>query len=411
MTPSINSDMTPASAQDKPHSFYFYLLAAAGLYIFIQSFSLLSPILFSFLLIVLVSLAVNPLISRMRGWAGGRKRATAMLVIGCALLAVLSAWALYTPLQNSVSLIGARLPGYWERLQKPLIRMEKQSVITEAKLQSEVTSEVVQKATEAGETQAARLAKTLPPVKPANQPGFIRASLGEMMQSLIGSFSAVAFNAAQILVVLITVFFGVTFTLMNPRPIFSAIFSAVPERHHALTLVILRRVSEFVPRWAIATLMAMLTVGLLVFLLMWPLFGFADALVLGLIAGLFEAVPYVGPTLSAIPALLFALGAGGTTPLWVLLAYFMIQLLENNVIIPLIMAGGMKLNAVAVMFSILFCVALFGVLGVVVAAPMVAIIEILHDELYRKHFLPTVTAAQLDRLARGALRERPADGK
>ena len=403
--------MTPASAQDKPHSFYFYLLAAAGLYIFIQSFSLLSPILFSFLLIVLVSLAVNPLISRMRGWAGGRKRATAMLVITCVLLAALAAWALYAPLQNSASLIGARLPSYWERLQKPLIRMEKQSVITEAKLQSEVTSEVVQKATEAGETQAARLAKIVPPVKPANQPGFIRSSLGEMMQSLIGSFSAMAFNAAQILVVLITVFFGVTFTLMNPRPIFSAIFSAVPERHHALTLVILRRVSEFVPRWAIATLMAMLTVGLLVFLLMWPLFGFADALVLGLIAGLFEAVPYVGPTLSAIPALLFALGAGGTTPLWVLLAYFMIQLLENNVIIPLIMAGGMKLNAVAVMFSILFCVALFGVLGVVVAAPMVAIIEILHDELYRKHFLPTVTAAQLDRLARGALRERPVDGK
>jgi predicted PurR-regulated permease PerM len=46
----------------------------------------------------------------------------------------------------------------------------------------------------------------------------------------------------------------------------------------------------------------MLTVGLLVFLLMWPFFGFLDALVLGLIAGVFEAVPYLGPLLSAVPA-------------------------------------------------------------------------------------------------------------
>jgi predicted PurR-regulated permease PerM len=402
---------TPASEKEKRHSFYFYLLAAAGFYIFIQSFSLLSPILFSFLLIVLVSLAVNPLIARMRGWAGGRTAATGLLVTGIALLIILTAWALYAPLQNSAGLIGARLPGYWERLQKPLIRMEKHAVISEAKMQSEVASEVVQKATEEGDPQIAKLAKAAPPPKPVAQPSFIRTSLGEMVHSLAGSFSDVAFNVAQILVVLITVFFGVTFTLMNPRPIFSAIFAVVPERQHERTLVILRRVSEFVPRWAMATLLAMLTVGLLVFFLMWPLFGFADALVLGLIAGIFEAVPYLGPLLSAVPALLFALGEGGMTPLWVVLAYFAIQLLENNVIIPLIVAGSMKLHPVAVMFSILFCVALFGVLGVVVAAPMVAIVEILHEELYRTRFLPSVTDAHLDKLARGALREKAADKK
>ena len=65
----------------------------------------------------------------------------------------------------------------------------------------------------------------------------------------------------------------------------------------------------------------------------------------------------------------------------------------------------MKLHPVAVLFSILFCVAIFGVLGVVVAAPMVAILEILHEELYRKRFLPSVSDPQLDRLARHALRE------
>ena len=111
--------------------------------------------------------------------------------------------------------------------------------------------------------------------------------------------------------------------------------------------------------------------------------------------------------LSAVPALLLAVGQGGLTPLWVLLAYLGVQALENNVILPMIMARGMKLHPVAVIFSMLLCVAAFGVLGVLVAAPLVAIVDILHDELYRKRFLPAVTDAELDRLARNALRERP----
>jgi predicted PurR-regulated permease PerM len=237
------------------------------------------------------------------------------------------------------------------------------------------------------------------------------SSLGQMLAGVASGFKSMALNASQILVVFITVFFGVTFTLMNPRPIFGAIFSFVPERHHQQALTILQRIGKFLPTWAFGTLLAMLTVGLLVFLLMCPFFGFLDALVLGLIAGVFEAVPYLGPLLSAVPALFFALAEGGTTALWVLLVYLGVQLLENNLISPLIMARSMKLHPVAVIFSMLLCVEIFDVLGVLVAAPMVAIVEILHDELYRKRFHPSITDADLDRLARTALREKQSEGK
>ena len=246
---------------------------------------------------------------------------------------------------------------------------------------------------------------------PAKESSSIRSSLSEMLQGVVGRFTAVAFNAAQILVVLVTVFFGVTFTLMNPRPIFGAMFSLVPERHHEQTLTIVQRIGNFVPGWAGATLLGMLTIGLMVFVVMWPMFGFTDALVLGLIAGILEAVPFLGPILAAIPALLFAAGKGGMAPLWVLLAYGTIQVLENNVILPYIMARGMKLHPVSVIFSMLMCVAAFGVLGVLVAAPLVAIVDILHDELYRKRFLPRVTDAHLDRLARKALHEKVSEDK
>jgi predicted PurR-regulated permease PerM len=229
-----------------------------------------------------------------------------------------------------------------------------------------------------------------------------------MIREALGSFTAVAFNGAQILVVLVTVFFGVIFMLMNPRPVFAAILALFPERHHDQAVTILQRIGKFVPMWAGATLLGMVTIGVLVFVLMWPIFGFMDALVLGLVACVLEAIPFLGPILSAVPALLLAVGKGGLTPLWVVLVYIAVQAFENNVIMPYIMARRLKLHPLAVVFSMLFSIAAFGVLGVLIAAPMVAVVTILHDELYRKRFLPTTTDAELDHLAGIALHENSA---
>lgn len=390
----------------KSPKFSFYLLLAAALFVFIHTFSLLSPILLSLLLILLITLAVNPVISRVRARTGGRKGATALLTVALVAVIGLTGRACFVPMKASVTKLSEQLPGYWERLQKPLIKMEQRAVRSEEKLQAEVTSEIARTTPAATKPAGAPKAPEPAPPKPAKDAGSLRSSLIQTLQGAVGSFTAVAFNATQILVVLVTVFFGVTFTLMNPRPIFGSIFSLVPERHHDQSLIIAQRIGKFVPGWAGSTLLGMLTIGLLVFLIMWPIFGFMDALMLGLIAGVLEAIPYLGPLLSAVPALLLALGKGGMTPLWVVLAYLAIQALENNVILPFIMARGMNLHPVAVIFSMLFCVAAFGVLGVLVAAPLVAIVAILHEEIYRKRFLPTVTDADLERLARKALHEK-----
>jgi predicted PurR-regulated permease PerM len=410
----------------RPRAVSRYVLLAAALLIFIKAFTLLSPILLSFLLILLISLAVNPVISRIRAFAGGRKLATGLVAAAVVVVIALAGWAFFVPLKESVAKLADQLPSYWERLQKPLIKLEQQAVRSEKRLEAEVTTEIAQTSSATAEPAAtppsAERASTAPAATPppsaerastapAPQSGSLRSSLGQALFAVAGGFISVAFNAAQIMVVMATVFFGVTFMLMNPRPIFGAMFSLVPERHHALTLTILQRIGKFVPGWAGATLFGMATIGVLVFLAMWPLLGFTDALVLGLVAGILEAVPYLGPLLAAVPGLLLALGEGGMTPLWVVLAYLAIQALENNVISPLVMSRGMKLHPLAVIFSMLLCVAVFGVLGVLVAAPLVAIVNILHDELYRKRFLPTATDADLDRLARKALHEKVSKAK
>ncbi len=414
--PPVGSGETSAGREDRGTgnrtSALFQIILAAALFVFIQAFELLSPILLSLLLILLVSLAVNPVMARMRVWMGGRKKAATILALVVIVVIGLTGWGFLVPMKDSVTKFAQKVPGYWEGLQRPLIKLEQQAVSSEKKLQAEVTTEIAKEKATEGEPDAEPAPEPPAPnrglqreERPERTSAPVRSGLGQMFEGVAGRFTAVAFDAAQIMIVLVTVFFGVVYTLMNPRPIFGALFSMVPGRHHDQALTIMRRIGEFVPRWAGATLLGMVTIGLLVFLVMWLFFGFADALVLGLIAGILTAIPFLGPMLSAVPALLLAFAKGGMTPVWVIVAYMGIQAIENNVVVPYVMARGMKLHPLAVILSMLLCVVAFGVLGVLVAAPLVAIVNILHEELYRKRFLPGVTDADLDRLSRECLHE------
>ncbi len=405
-----NAMLVKSRPEQTPGSIAFYVILAAVLLVVIQTFSLVSPILLSFLLVMLISFSLNPVISRMRALTGGRKIPTGLVTVGLITVVALLGWALFFPMKASILHISETVPVYWERLQKPLIKMEQKAVLFEEKLQAEVRTEI------ALDDQSMGIAKIqiapppqAAPDKSAEDSQSLRTGLLEMLQGALGSFTAVAFNGAQILVVLVTVFFGVIFMLINPRPVVVMMFAVLPERHHRQALVIMQRIGEFVPVWAGATLLGMMTIGVLVFLLMWPIFGFMDALVLGMIAATLEIIPFLGPIISTVPAMLLALGKGGMTPLWVLIAYLVVQALEGNVIMPFIMARGLHLHPLAVIFSMLLCVATFGVLGVLVAAPLVAMVSILHNELYRKHYLPTVTDADLERLARITLHETLSD--
>jgi predicted PurR-regulated permease PerM len=387
------------------------VVLGAALFAFIQGYALLAPVLFSFLLILLITLALNPVVVWIQPWTRGRIGATLLVVVALLGIFGFAGWLFVGPLKSSFATFAERLPEYWERVQKPLIKAEKEAARAQERLEAEVTNEIAR--TEAPFDEPPPAPQPIEPVatEPATQTAPIRTGVFDLIKGVAGSFMSMAFNATQMVVVLLTVFFGVIFTLMNPRPVFRSLFSVVPEPHHDKALSIMRQIGIFVPRWAGATLLAMVIVGFLVFLLMWPIFGFVDALVLGLIAAVFEIVPFLGPILSVLPAMLLALGEGGMTPFWVVLAYIAVQALEGNVIVPIIMAREMELHPVAVIFSMLLCVVAFGVLGVLIAPPLVAVATILHQELYRKKSLPSITDDDLDRMARDVLREKPTPGR
>jgi predicted PurR-regulated permease PerM len=112
-------------------------------------------------------------------------------------------------------------------------------------------------------------------------------------------------------------------------------------------------------------------------LIAYLLIGLPYALVLALIAGLMEAVPWIGPVLGALPALLLALSIDPMQAVWVVVATTIIQQLESNVLMPRMMDESVGVNPIVTLLSIAAFGSLLGVLGAILAIPMAAIIQLL----------------------------------
>lgn len=120
--------------------------------------------------------------------------------------------------------------------------------------------------------------------------------------------------------------------------------------------------------------------------------GVRNALVLGLVAGLLEVIPNVGPTLAAVPAVLIAYFQGSTyLPLtngWfallVIAAYVVFQQVENNYLVPRVIGRSLNLHPLVVIIGAIAGGILAGVLGILLAAPTLATLRVLAQYVYCK---------------------------
>jgi predicted PurR-regulated permease PerM len=119
-------------------------------------------------------------------------------------------------------------------------------------------------------------------------------------------------------------------------------------------------------------------IGLMSLIAYW-LIGLPYVLVLALLAGLMEVVPYIGPLLGALPAFMLALSIDPAKAFWVVVATLIIQQIENTVLLPRIMDRSVGVNSIVTLLSIAAFGSLFGLLGAILAIPMAAIIQMLLD--------------------------------
>jgi len=110
--------------------------------------------------------------------------------------------------------------------------------------------------------------------------------------------------------------------------------------------------------------------------------GVPFALLIGIFSGLVSFIPYLGATISVVIPMLLALISDPFTVVWVILAFIIIQQIEGNILQPIVMSRAVDLHPALVVFAILIMGTLFGLVGVLLAVPLVAALQVLVRELW-----------------------------
>jgi predicted PurR-regulated permease PerM len=133
--------------------------------------------------------------------------------------------------------------------------------------------------------------------------------------------------------------------------------------------------------WLIADVIQMVLIGGLSTLAVW-LIGLPSPFALGVIAGLAEFVPYVGPIIAAVPAILVATTQGMSAVLWTTIAYIVIHQLEGNLIAPLIQRQLIFIPPAVMLLAIVTVLFVFGGFAVIFAGPIAVIVFVAVNKLY-----------------------------
>lgn len=159
------------------------------------------------------------------------------------------------------------------------------------------------------------------------------------------------------------------------------ILALVPHRRRQRWEQVLDACANGLRRWLTTQLIAMLTIGVVSTATLLAL-GVRSALPLGILAGLLEFVPTIGPLLSAIPAVAMAFVDSPEKAAAVAIAYWGIQFMENHLLIPLLMKEGVDLPPVLTILTQATMAVVFGVVGLFVAVPLLVLATILVKMLY-----------------------------
>ncbi|MFL5576864.1 MAG: AI-2E family transporter, partial [Gemmatimonadaceae bacterium] len=182
--------------------------------------------------------------------------------------------------------------------------------------------------------------------------------------------------AGLVLVIFLAIYIGA-----EPKLYHDGLMHLFPHRIRGRTGEVLSEMAIVLRKWLVTQLIAMAVIGTVTTVVLLAL-GVKAAVALGLIAGLLEFVPTIGPVLSAVPAIAMGFIDSPEKALYVAIAYWGIQFLENNLLIPTLMRGGLDLPPVLTIVAQALMTLVFGFLGLMVAVPLTAAIIVPIKMLY-----------------------------
>jgi predicted PurR-regulated permease PerM len=187
-------------------------------------------------------------------------------------------------------------------------------------------------------------------------------------------------NAVLTAIASVLAFVFLTFYLLIEWPEIVAYFVSFFPKHQSKMEGKIHQIQHQMGSWLRGQLLNMLMVGVVTFIgLTW--LGVPNPTALSVLAALFQLIPYVGPTLAAIPAVLIALTVSPNLALAVAIFSLIIQQIETNFVLPILIKQTVHINPVASLLAVVIWAQLLGALGAILAIPLTALLMILAEDL------------------------------
>lgn len=148
-------------------------------------------------------------------------------------------------------------------------------------------------------------------------------------------------------------------------------------------LTTLDLINEKLGSWLRGQIILMIFIGLMSWVAL-TILKIPNAIPLALLSGVLEIIPTLGPILSAVPAVIVAISVSPTLAITVAVAYILIQVIENNLLVPKVMQKAVGLNPVVVILSVITGANLMGMSGGLLAIPFVSFIIVIFKSLQSK---------------------------
>lgn len=329
-------------------SFTHRLLATAGIVVLLLALVCMFWLAFHVWFALLIGILFAVFLRSLSNWVERQlriKHPWALLLVLAFILCLvgLTSWLLAAPLSNQFDQLRQQLPDALDQLR--------------------------------GRVENSPLSKYLPS-RATSEENLVTVS--KSVAPPIASFFKITFNAVA--GALIALFLGL-YMAFNPEVYLNGLLHLFPIPKRARIRAVLSESGAILGRWVFGQLCSALCVGLLIgiglYICRIPL-----SLALGIIAGVLDLIPLVGPVLAAIPAMLLGFTIDPLHGLLALVVFVVANQIEEHVLMPLIHRYAVWLPPALTLFALLLMTVLFGLLGTLLATPLTAIAFVLIKRFY-----------------------------
>jgi len=204
----------------------------------------------------------------------------------------------------------------------------------------------------------------------------IENTLDDILSKLVGGFSKI-FD----MIIIITVIPVLVFYFIKDHDQIKIFFKKwIPMKHRYRVAKMVHALDESLGGYIRGQLLVCLFVGLTTYII-FKFLNLDYALLLAIIMGITNIIPYFGPIIGAIPAVMIAAITSGKLVIFVIIGIIIIQIIEGNLLSPYIVGKSIDIHPAAIIFVLLLGSELFGIIGMIIAVPFVAVLKAVFKHL------------------------------